>query len=244
MNDKYKEILPFLEGNKHLIDRNSFKELYDKAELNEIPILTDILLKADIDPFIDKSLIRIPNYFASELDITSFKIPDHIKFIDSYAFLRCGINNIIFSEGIVEIYAYAFQNCTHLEEVTLPDSITFIDNYAFRNCVRLKKVKLSNSMDTISPGTFQHCSNLISIDIPKHILCIYSKAFFNCKNLKNITINNSNTIIQLDSFSGCNTIESITYNGTRAQWTSFNNSSKFNSDKRITVKCIDGEIKV
>lgn len=246
MNNNYKEILPFLEENKHLIDRNRFKELYDKAEINEIliPILTDLLLQADIDPFVDKSLIKIPKYFASELDITSFKIPGHIKFIDSYAFLRCRIKNIIFSDGNLEIFSYAFQNCTHLEEVILPDSITVINNHAFRNCTRLKKVKLSNSIDIIAEGTFQHCSNLESIDFSKYIIHIDSKAFADCKKLKEITINNSNTTIYPNAFSGCNNIESIIFNGTRAQWTSFDHSFKFNSHKTITIQCIDGEIKV
>ena len=54
----------------------------------------------------------------------------------------------------------AFDGCTGLTEVTIPNSVTTIGDYAFYNCTGLAEVTIPDSVTSIGDSAFEGCSNL------------------------------------------------------------------------------------
>ena len=61
------------------------------------------------------------------------------------------------------IYKYAFQGCTDLIAVTIPDSVTSIGEYAFYYCGSLTSVTIPDGVTSIGDHAFSGCSNLTSV---------------------------------------------------------------------------------
>lgn len=94
-------------------------------------------------------------------------------------------------------YMGSFWNCTSLEEIDLPDSITYIGNYAFENS-GLKKVPNLKNVTEIDYGAFENCQNLTDITINSKILG--RGMFYGCTNLKTATLHEETETIRDGSF--------------------------------------------
>ncbi len=70
----------------------------------------------------------------------------------------------------------AFEYCSNLQSVTLPNTITSINSYAFSNCTKLGSVNLPEGLTNIYAYAFYKC-NLSSVTIPSTVTSIGSKAF-------------------------------------------------------------------
>ena len=70
---------------------------------------------------------------------------------------------MIFDRSVTSIGNYAFQGCSSLTSVTIPDSVTTIGEYAFCNCDSLTSVTIGNSVTTIGEQAFNDCFSLTSI---------------------------------------------------------------------------------
>lgn len=105
--------------------------------------------------------------------------------------------------GITEIRVGAFQNCTALTTVVIPDGVTSIDYYAFYGCSSLTSVNIPSGVTEIYGETFTGCYSLASITIPNSVTTIGSHAFFGCESLTSVTIPNSVTTIDSAAFANC-----------------------------------------
>ena len=97
----------------------------------------------------------------------------------------------------------AFQNCTSLESITIPDTVTSIGNSAFQFCSSLTNVSIPESVTTIGESAFQECTNLESIILPDGITTIGESAFYGCSSLKSMEIPEGTTTICSYAFWGC-----------------------------------------
>ncbi|MCD8206659.1 MAG: leucine-rich repeat protein, partial [Bacteroidales bacterium] len=61
-----------------------------------------------------------------------------VKRIGAYAFDSSAVNDVVLSNSLKHIRIYAFNNCTSLEEITIPASVKRIWHDAFGGCVNLK----------------------------------------------------------------------------------------------------------
>ena len=86
---------------------------------------------------------------------------------------------------VVTIGTSAFESCTNLQSVTLPNSITAIYTDAFYGCTKLGDINLPEGLTTINSRAFEYC-NLDTIIIPSTVTSIGNKAFYN-NPLKSIT---------------------------------------------------------
>ena len=77
----------------------------------------------------------------------------------------------------------AFDGCSSLASVTIPNSVTTIGGWAFKNCSSLTSVTIPNSVTTIMEYAFDGCNKLSSINIPKNIEYVASNAFTRCEKL-------------------------------------------------------------
>ena len=103
----------------------------------------------------------------------------------------------------------AFEDCTGLTSVTIPNSVTSIGDYAFSGCSGLTSVTIPNSVTSIGAGAFGGCSGLTSVTIPNSVTSILGLAFYDCRGLTSVTIGNSVASIGIDVFSLCSGLSSI-----------------------------------
>ena len=90
--------------------------------------------------------------------------------------------------GETSIGSSAFQGCSGLTSITIPDSVTSIGSSAFQGCSGLTSVTIPDSVTSIGSSAFQGCSGLTSITIPDSVTSIGSGAFESCSSLTSITI--------------------------------------------------------
>ena len=122
------------------LNNKAFKTIYDNIDNAYIvPAFTALLLKNNINPL--EYMDEVPEYFAYELDIKEFVIPNNVTNI-SYA---------------------AFEGCNDLTNIIIPGSITIIDSNAFKNCISLTNINIPKSVKTISYDAFNGCSNLTDV---------------------------------------------------------------------------------
>ena len=71
------------------------------------------------------------------------------------------ITDLAIPDGITEIKAYAFYDCSGLTSVTIGNSVTSIGDYAFHGCSGLTSVTIPNSVTSIGDYAFYGCSGLV-----------------------------------------------------------------------------------
>ena len=115
------------------------------------------------------------------------------------------------------IYKSAFQLCTELGRIRLPNSLKHIAPWAFTNCKSIVEVTIPESVTIpdlvteIGNNAFTGCSSLESaIIIPASTTTIGDKAFNGCAVMANITIDERLTAIGDNVFQGCKAIQEFT----------------------------------
>ena len=62
--------------------------------------------------------------------------------------------------GVSDIRGYAFESCTSLTSIDIPNTVINIEGQAFRDCRGLTSVTIPNTVLSIGKGAFQDCINL------------------------------------------------------------------------------------
>ncbi len=104
---------------------------------------------------------------------------------------------------VTSIGDYAFNICQHLININIPNSVTNIGNYAFASCYSLKKIIIPDSVTSIGIGAFSQCSSLKNVNIPEGVTTIADSLFYYCKSLESIII--PNTVKSIGGFAFYNT---------------------------------------
>ena len=113
---------------------------------------------------------------------------------------------------VSSIESYAFDSCTNLTSVIIPNSVTSIEHSAFYDCASLTSIIIPGSVTSIGYRAFQGCRNLTSITFSNGLNSIDDKAFLGCRSLTSITIPNSVTHIATSAFQNCNNLRTLYFN--------------------------------
>ena len=109
------------------------------------------------------------------------------------AFEDCtGLTSITIPNGVTSIRSQAFDGCTGLTSITIPNSVTSIGTWAFRDCSGLTSITIPNSVTSIGVGAFERCTGLTSITIPNSVTSISNWAFDGCTGLTSINVASDN----------------------------------------------------
>ena len=138
-----------------------------------------------------------------------------------------GCNNTVIPYGVESISDEAFEFCTGLTNITIPDSVKNIGQNAFSNTgyfldennwengvlyigkhlIFVRDVTESYSIKegtkTIADCAFWGWKKLAKITMPNSIISIGNSSFAECSNLENVTIPDGVTYIGSYAFSGC-----------------------------------------
>lgn len=110
-------------------------------------------------------------------------IPSSIKSIGDYAFELCySMKNVEFNTNVLtEIGGDAFEGCSGLTNVTLPESVEYIGTRAFKDCSELETINMPQSLTKIGEEAFDGCEKLsCSITLPSTTTTIGNGAFNGC----------------------------------------------------------------
>lgn len=95
-------------------------------------------------------------------------------------------------KSVTSIEDYAFEGCSSLTTIIMPNSIVSIGESSFEGCSSLRGITISNSVISIEDSAFSACSSLTSIMIPNSVVNIGGEVFWYCSSLKNINVEKDN----------------------------------------------------
>lgn len=90
--------------------------------------------------------------------------------------------------GVTEIGRRAFESCTGLTSIEIPQSVIKIGRGAFYECSNLTHLELPTSVCIIENYAFFNCKNLTSLEIPRHVVKIGDGAFWGCTKLIKLNV--------------------------------------------------------
>ncbi len=116
--------------------------------------------------------------------------------------LVVGCLNSIIPTNIISIGESAFDGCSGLSSINIPNSVKFIEKGAF-TWSGLKSIDLPNSIEQIGEFAFQSCNSMISVTIPESVIKIDEVAFSGCDSLKSVTIYGNEVYLDKWAFASC-----------------------------------------
>lgn len=119
-------------------------------------------------------------------------LPENIKSIDEFSFVRAGLEYLIVPTGVDTIKAHAFTNSI-INHIYLPDTVTTIEDGAFTNVKGLKEFTIPKSfpifrLDAFDRGT---AFSLAKLNIPSTVKKLTLSSNINFANLKKFTLPDS-----------------------------------------------------
>ena len=78
----------------------------------------------------------------------------------------------------------AFDSCSSMTSITIPEGVTSILDFSFGSCSNLISITIPDSVSIIGRRAFHRCSSLASISIPDSVTTIGDFAFANCFGLR------------------------------------------------------------
>jgi len=109
----------------------------------------------------------VSNTYENGVGTITFDGP--VTSIGDEAFNRCSfLTSITIPESVMSIGRWAFCQCDALTSIAIPDGVTSIGDYAFRNCTSLTSITIPNSVTNIGRWVFAFGSSLTSIVVEKN----------------------------------------------------------------------------
>ena len=156
----------------------------------------------------------ITKYNGSSTDLkipSSFTLDDQtlpLKKISRGAFQNCTtLKSVTIPEGVTEIGYEAFRGCTNLADVSFPTTLTTMDSYAFSGCP-IKSLLVNSELSSEIRSSFDS-DTLESITFGSNTTVIPSRMCEGMESLKSITFSNSITEIGDSAFERCTSLTKI-----------------------------------
>ncbi len=126
--------------------------------------------------------------FSGCYNVESFIIPESVRSLGIQAFANCGgelVVNCDIPSAAVSSQGVFYSGL--FTKVIIGDKVKTIGDYAFENCTTMKSLTLPESLETIGDYAFYCCVSLNSLTIPENVVRIGDYAFCTCAGLTKIT---------------------------------------------------------
>ena len=135
----------------------------------------------------------------------AYSVKEGTRIICDRAFNLCSsLAEVVIPNSVTSIGDRAFSGCRSLTEVVIPNSVTSIGDRTFLGCSSLTGIVIPDSVTNIGKGAFANCCSLAEVVIPNSVTSIGGFAFMKCKSLAEVVIPNSVVCINSNSFIGWN----------------------------------------
>jgi uncharacterized repeat protein (TIGR03803 family) len=126
----------------------------------------------------------------------------------------------------------AFNGCTSLTSVTIPNSVTSIAEAAFFSCTSLTNVTIGSGVTSIGYDAFNGCGSLARITIPNNVTSIGEWLFGWCSSLTSVTIGTGLASIGDYAFYTCSSLGGVFFVGSAP---SLGGAHVFEGDNNATI---------
>jgi len=150
---------------------------------------TNSFSEIDIDGIIQQSVVSEYTFKTTGEHTVKYTLTDPTS-IGSVAFNGCSsLTSIYIPDSVTTIGQSAFQSCTSLKSINIPSGVTSIGDFAFSDCSGLTSCTIGSGVTSIGQSAFARCTSLTGINIPSGVTSIGSRAFQACGSLTSITVN-------------------------------------------------------
>lgn len=139
-----------------------------------------------------QKVVEIPNIV--KIDGTSYNVTS----IDKSAFAsNTVIEKVIIPNNVKQIGDQSFARCTSLRYVSFGGAEK-IDNFAFDRCSALVNVELPETLNYIGYGAFRNCSSMTDIFLPSNVTKLNGYTFSGDTKLRNVYANKLDSVSAYD----------------------------------------------
>ncbi|MBQ5310491.1 MAG: leucine-rich repeat protein [Oscillospiraceae bacterium] len=143
-------------------------------------------------------------------DIIKVAYINGVTNIGAYAFTDCtALTDVSIPDTVKTIGKYAFEGCPGLEYVEIPDSVSVIDDFAFEYCMGLTGVDIPDNVSRIGKSAFEYCTGLQYAELPAGLITIDDRAFYGCSGLGSVEIPDGTDSIGAYAFCDCSGMTSV-----------------------------------
>ena len=129
-----------------------------------------------------EGFLAIPtDTFSGCTNLKQVTLSEGLTSIGNGAFYNCPIEQITFPESLEYLGSMsplassggAFENCTKLTSVTVPQGVISIGSRCFYGCTALESVTIEDGIEKIADLAFAHCTALTSLKLPESTQTFY-----------------------------------------------------------------------
>lgn len=151
--------------------------------------------------------------FSNCENLRMLSIPASVETIEDFGFAICrSLDEILLGSGVSEIGRWAFYHCDGARRVDLQNA-KHIGESAFWECSSLEKLDIPDSVTSIGSSSFESCSNLSEVRIGSGVTTIPIACFSGCWNLREVEIGANVSSIMPAAFYGCSSLKKIVFHG-------------------------------
>ncbi len=110
---------------------------------------------------------------------------------------------------VVSVGDNAFNSCTGLTAIVIPNTVASIGSSACSQCTGLTTLTIGSAVSSIGDNAFMGCTSLASLDVPNSVTIIGVGSFQGCSGLQTIALGSSLSTIGNVAFEGCSAVTSL-----------------------------------
>ena len=160
------------------VEEGDLKEAFDGVLKYSYSTGSDVATVIQDDSYMSLTEVAIPVTVSFDDKIY------HVTAIGSLAFEGCSnLNTLTLPEGLVSIGNNSF-DCTGVGEIIFPTTLKSIGDEAFSFCIRIRAINLPEGLLSIGVSAFYGSPELRKVILPSSLKSIGESAFNNCENLE------------------------------------------------------------
>lgn len=128
--------------------------------------------------------------------------------------------DLVVPKTVEKISGYAFYGCTTLQSVRFEDGSVCkrIGWGAFQNCTSLCALSLPEGFETFNTHAFKGCTSLSTLTLPSTVNTFGADVFRGCTGLRTLVFLPKTIFVPNGVFRDCTALQAVYFGGTEAEW--------------------------